>query len=204
MNIKTEPLGCDNAVGIWVNGEPCYVGWIEDDGTIRRYVDSFDLLMVAQEAFHKKEFKTGHDLIKIADAICPKSRWDTYWSLRYAVMIEITWLRCIKEREPNESTIQDFINDNHHKFFGENSRVIKKEFTTESGRADFLIEQNGQKVIVECKRGKVGRSALRQIRRYMNETGIKKGILVGESCDIELPNDVEFVSYTTIYKKYCN
>lgn len=176
---------------VYVNDIPMYLGSLEDD-VINSFADCFDVLKLAKQAFGDGHDDIGDAFLKVAESICPPEREETFWSLRQSVMVEQV---SMKARESKEYALQHEIEKHPVKFFGTNSKIIKREFRIGKKSADFLIEREGEKFIVECKRGKIHAKALEQIKKYLEMSGVKKGILVGESCDINLPENISFISF---------
>lgn len=67
-----------------------------------------------------------------------------------------------------EKDIENFIEANT-KILGESLKLIRRQVNTPIGRIDLLFEDKNNKIIVvELKLNKIGREALKQLRRYMD------------------------------------
>lgn len=59
---------------------------------------------------------------------------------------------------------------------------------------DVWVLENGLKIPVEIKKGRFNKSALRQLKRYINAYNCSFGIAVGEEVTVDLPGNIKFVS----------
>jgi len=71
--------------------------------------------------------------------------------------------------ETIEKDVEEYL-VSHPERIGENLRFLERQLPVESGRIDILFEDEMKDlVVVEVKLGKIGRDALHQIKRYVND-----------------------------------
>ena len=105
---------------------------------------------------------------------------------------EHTWL---SEKE-DEKSIQRDIFKNIKEYIPD-AIALKEEYKIGSRRCDIFAELNGEKILIEVKKGTVGKSALKQIQWYLKNSGINKGYLIGSTISntVSLPSNIKFISY---------
>lgn len=60
---------------------------------------------------------------------------------------------------------------------------------------DFWLYNGCEFAPVECKLGQFDKKALKQIERYMNFYGCRKGFAVAASLNIDLPPEIKFIGF---------
>jgi hypothetical protein len=84
-----------------------------------------------------------------------------------------TCLKLHRSTEEVSQTLERDIEDhiaNSPTIVGSNLKLAGRQLTVPSGRIDLLLEDNnGGKIIIEVKLGRVGRDALNQIKRYIRD-----------------------------------
>lgn len=72
-------------------------------------------------------------------------------------------------------------------------KIIKGKYNAHN-QPDSWIELNGEEIPVEIKYRCFNKSALKQLQRYMTAFDAKKGVAVGRTLTVELPDNIIFVS----------
>lgn len=80
-----------------------------------------------------------------------------------------TWLSTQEIEELDEADIEQFVWAKPH-VLGNDVKVLRRQYTLKSGkRVDLLLEDKNGLIVVEIKKGAIGRDALKQIKGYLRE-----------------------------------
>ena len=93
---------------------------------------------------------------------------------------------------PTEYDLQGWVRENIATLVPGSACVPIREKAGQ-GRCDLLLSLGGEDVPVEVKLLGFGNTAVRQLRRYMNFYGAKRGLAIATRLDAELPSDMTFV-----------
>lgn len=165
----------------------------------KEYIGLKDLFFIMDGDFSVTEKRLIHKFIRRAmevHAVQDEMLWFTHDLLHFLVV----WEMGIERNNGNEANLQDWICDNVESFFGTGFEINKREYSINGLRADFLISNNKKSYIVECKVGKITQKSVQQIQNYLFLSGINRGILVGGSCEIDLPTNIRFIPHRNTYK----
>ncbi|MDR4230434.1 GxxExxY protein [Priestia megaterium] len=157
------------------------------------------LFFLVEEDYSIEEKKAIHRFIKktlLALEIKDEFLWFTY----ELCFFRIIWDKEIERNSNYEHSLKKWLCNNIARFFGAEFVLEKEEHPIGKLRADLLISKKGEQYIVECKTGKITPKHLEQIQNYLSLSGIDRGILVGQSCELILPKDIVFYAHKDLYK----
>lgn len=162
---------------VYVNGGTEF----EIDGVI---LDRFELLAMANEAETKRE---AWSYLKLANVIYLPLEDKIFDVLYVTSAIEIT--RCFKE---SEFYYQDLFKKKYVKI--RDGKIIDKK-SDNLNIPDAWVEKEGEFLPVEVKLKDFDKRALNQLQRYISVYDCKNGIAVAENLTVELPENIEFISF---------
>lgn len=161
------------------NGKPEYL--VVDGEKLSR----FDLLALASRTDDKK---FAWKIMNIASILFHWQDDHTFNSLYGSVAIQIT-----VDNQINEFTIHQKFSERVKELLGNDAKIIKR-IDDVHHRPDFWVRLNGEDIPVEIKLNKFNQKALNQLLRYMNFYETSKGIAVGSELDVQLPDNIIFIS----------
>ncbi len=169
LNIKIE----------YKNGKPETL--VIDDVRFNR----FDLLAFATRTDDKK---LAWAILKTASQLFHWQDDQTFNALYGSVAMEVT-----RDFQNNEFRIHQRFNEQVTRLFGNNAKVITK-INYIHHQPDSWICINNEEIPVEMKLKKFDKRALSQLLRYMKHYNSSKGIAVGSKLDVDLPENITFIS----------
>ena len=181
-----------NELQIFKNPEFGQVKIVKKDGQVQYLiigggkVDRFRLLALADRIGMEDE-KAAWQIMNLASILFHPQDDMTFNELYGAVAIDIT-----RMNQKTESDLYPKFAKNVRKILGENAELIKRE-NVQKHQPDSWVQMNGQDIPVEIKLHSFDRKALKQLQRYMNFYNCQVGIAVGESLNVNLPNNIIFV-----------
>ena len=107
-------------------------------------------------------------------------------NLYAAVAMELTRLDTV-----NEFTYQELFKRNYNKL---NKGEIINRKNNKTDIPDAWVKRNNEYIPVEVKQYKFNNKALEQLQRYIKVYKCKKGIAVAQELDVNIPDNIEFIS----------
>lgn len=152
-----------------------------------RDVDSQKYKMLAMAV----ESESTEKAYIILDAVSVFRNDDVFNSLYYAVLNLVVDKKISERTEKNEFYYQKM-------FCNAYPQISKAKIITVDNDGenipDCWVEKDGKQIPVEVKKDKFGGKALKQLQRYMKAYKCNYGIAVGKRLNVNLPNNIEFVS----------
>jgi len=93
-----------------------------------------------------------------------------------------------------EADVYDWFRSNYKSVLNPSFTIVKRE-NDQRHIPDFWLRIGGEDIPVECKLHDFGRSALNQLKRYMDFYHCRHGIAVGADCKCDLPNNIVFIQH---------
>ncbi len=154
------------------------------DGKI---IDRFKLLAIACD---EEDEEKAREIMHIASMIFHPLGDEAFNTLYGAVAMEIT-----RGFHKNEFYYQKLFKMNFSKI--RKGKVIKNKNNAHN-IPDAWVEMNGYIIPVEVKLKNFDARALKQLQRYMKAYGSEKGIAVANKLTVEIPDNIEFISFSEL------
>ena len=163
-----------------INGKTEYIV----NGTM---IDRFKLLAIACDENNEDN---AWEIMRVASIIFHPQDDDVFNSLYGAVAMEIT-----RKFKNDEMYFKNIFKENYSKI--RNGKIIKNK-TDGHNIPDAWVEEDGYIIPVEVKLRKFDQRALNQLLRYIKAFGSSKGIAVARELAVELPHNIEFISFSEL------
>lgn len=147
----------------------------------------FDMLAMAYEASFDNE-ELAWEILNIASKMFHPQGDTTFNKLYGVVAMDI-----VRNNLKTEASIYPRFKKSVKSLFGENAKILKKK-NNPKHQPDSWIRVNNQDIPVEIKLNQFNEKALKQLQRYMRFYKCKKGIAVGSSLSVVLPENIVFIS----------
>ena len=161
-----------------INGRTEYVV----NGTM---IDRFKLLAIACDENNEDN---AWEIMRVASIIFHPQDDDVFNSLYGAAAMEIT-----RKFKNDEMYFQNIFKENYSKI--RKGKIIKNK-TDGHNIPDAWVEEDGYIIPVEVKLRKFDQQALNQLLRYIKAYGSSRGIAVARELAVELPHNIEFISFS--------
>lgn len=149
-------------------------------------LNRFDLLALASEiAFDDK--KLAWQIMKVASIMFHPQDDKTFNVLYGTVAMDIA-----RQNYKTEASLYPKFEKAIKKLFGDRAEIIKK-INNPKHQPDAWVRLEDQDIPVEMKLHSFDKKALKQLQRYMNFYSCKKGIAVGNSLTVDLPENIVFI-----------
>ena len=172
---KSEKIGIIQTVNIKGNKEYLLNG---------NLIDRFELLSIACE---QDDEENAWNIMNLASILFHPLDDHVFNSLYGVVAMEIT-----RSFIRNEFYYQKLFKSNYQKI--RNGKIVNIK-TDGDNIPDAWVKLSNEIIPVEVKLKKFDKKALKQLKRYMRVYGCNKGIAVSDTLTVELPKNIEFISF---------
>lgn len=153
---------------------------------------SFNELSYMDDLVHMAITKSYNDLDKALDYVDEAFKdKDCCW-IEHCV--RETVMRWFMLSRPREKDVYSWFRQNYKSKLGNNFEIVKKESNSKN-IPDFWLYDGETEIPVECKIGDFNKWGLAQLQRYMNVYQCEKGVAVGNTLSVELPENITFVQF---------
>ena len=155
--------------------------------------DKYQLLALASKLAPKSK-KDALLILKMAEELYSKFEDENFDKLCYCVHMFIIYENMNKD----ELYYQDVFKNNCQRILGDEYELYDKKNLKRKRPDAWVVKNNVEQIPVEMKLHCFGDSALKQLLNYMDLYECDNGIAIGESCNVELPNNIMFVELSKV------
>ncbi len=155
--------------------------------------DKYQLLALASKLAPKSK-KDALLILKMAEELYSKFEDENFDELCYCVHMFIIYENMNKD----ELYYQDVFKNNCQRILGDEYELYDKKNLKRKRLDAWVVKNNVEQIPVEMKLHCFGDSALKQLLNYMDLYECDNGIAIGESCNVELPNNIMFVELSKV------